>query len=119
MKKTEYYKLMKGNDGQLIAQKAIGYRADYDTVDENGENQKVTVYFEKEADGWNVTEESTGLSAARGFTTRTKAAEKLTAEFVESMRKAIKRSRKVVEILERETQKLIEEEVVEKEKHTV
>lgn len=118
MKKTEYYKLVKDNDGQLIAQKAMGYRADHDTVDENGENQKVTVYFEKEVGGWNITEESTGLSVARGFTTRTEAAEKLTAEFVESMRKAIKRSHKFVEILERETQKLIEEEV-EKEKHSV
>lgn len=110
MKKTVYYKLCKGASTPYMAKESTGYRMEFDTVDEIGENQKVVVFLEKEeGNGWTITEESTGLSVANGFATKAKAEEKLTAEFVESTRKAIKRSRVYVDILGNEKQKILEE----------
>lgn len=106
MKKEIYYKLCRGENTPYTVKKSKGYRAEY--VAENGES--VVVFFEKEdGNGWTVTEESTGLSACGGFPTMAKAEEKITAEFVESMQRAVKRNKAYIDILEREKEKLIEE----------
>lgn len=56
MKKVEFYKLYKNNNGYFLA-KGEGIKKTFDY-----EGEKITIYFEKNDHIWNTTEEKTGLS---------------------------------------------------------
>lgn len=56
MKKSEFYKLCKNNNGYFLA-KGEGIKKSFEY-----EGEKITIYFEKNAHIWNTTEEKTGLS---------------------------------------------------------